>query len=167
MDNCASCDAKLTPDIQWCPQCYSPVGPPRPGAPGSAIPRTPQVAASQGQAAAGQGPSGTPTGLPPGQAPLPVWAQGSIRGIAPQPLHEAPKYSRVKGGETSFGFVGRLMLSIGVVIVAILGYPAIIGNVGVPMSWSTFEMYVPAAVLVSSIVILRVWRPSRVDSRHP
>ena len=164
MDTCASCDTKLTPDIEWCPQCYAPVGPPRPGAPGSAIPRSQQTAASSVQV---QGSAGPSNGLPPGQAPLPVWAQGSIRGMAPTALHEAPKYSRVKGGETSFGFMGRLMLSIGVVIVALVGYPAIIGNVGVPMTWGTFEIYLPAAVLVSSIVILRIWRPSRVDSRHP
>jgi len=159
MDNCASCDATMTPDIDWCPQCYTPVGPRRPGMPGAArvaIPQ-PQAAAAPGQGA---------TGLPPGQAPLPIWAQGSIRGHLGPDVSEPAKYSRLKGGETSFGFPGRMLLSIGVVILALCGYPAIMGNIGFPMTWSSFEIYIPGAVLVCGLVMLKVWKPARVDSRH-
>ena len=160
MDNCAACDAKLTPDIKWCPQCYTPVGPPRPGAPGVPMASAPAASAAPGA------PAGTTTGLPPGQAPLPVWAQGSIRGHLAPHLPEPAKYSRIKGGETSFGFVGRLMLSIGVLVLGAIGYPAIMGNVGMPMTWSSFEIYLPGAILVCGLVMLKVWKPARVDSRH-
>jgi len=161
MDNCASCDATLTDEIDWCPQCYTPKGAPRPGMPGVRIAAPPQAT---GQPAPGA--AGSPTGLPPGQAPLPVWAQGSIRGHLGPHVPEPAKYSRVKGGETSFGFLGRLMLSIGVVILGALGYPAIMGNVGAPMTWSSFEIYLPGAILVCGLVMLKVWKPARVDSRH-
>jgi len=32
MDSCAACGAPLAPDLQWCPQCYTPV-PARPAGP--------------------------------------------------------------------------------------------------------------------------------------
>ena len=164
MDNCGSCDAKLTPDIQWCPQCYTPVGPPRPGAPG--VPMTPAPQAVSGPSGSAPAPGAAASGLPPGQAPLPVWAQGSIRGHLAPALPEPAKFSRVKGGETSFGFFGRMMLSIGVVILGLCGYPAIMGNVGMPMSWTSFEIYLPGFLLVGGLVMLKVWKPARIDSRH-
>ena len=169
MDNCRSCDAKLTPDIQWCPQCYTPVGPPVPGAPGVARAPAPQAAAAApgtgGSTPAGQPVAGHP-GLPPGQAPLPVWAQGSIRGHLGPDVHEPAVYSRLKGGETSFGFTGRLVLSIIVLILGLCGYPAIMGNIGMPMTWGSFEIYLPGMLLVAGLVMLKVWKPARIDSRH-
>ena len=169
MDNCRSCDAKLTPGIQWCPQCYTPAGPPVPGAPGVArTPAQPPTAAPSGSA--GQAPAGrlatAQSNLPPGQSPLPVWAQGSIRGHLGPDVHEPAVYSRLKGGETSFGFFGRMMLSILVVILGLCGYPAIMGNIGMPMSWGSFELYLPAFFLVGGLVMLKVWKPARIDSRH-
>jgi len=166
MDNCRACDAKMTPDIQWCPQCYTPVGPPVPGAPGVARTPASQTVATAPGTAGQSGRPAAPTGLPPGQAPLPVWAQGSIRSHLGPGIHEPAVYSRLKGGETSFGFAGRLVLSIIVVILGLCGYPAIMGNIGMPMTWSTFEIYLPGMILVAGLVMLKVWKPARIDSRH-
>jgi hypothetical protein len=74
--------------------------------------------------------------------------------------------SRTKAGEISFGWMGRTMLSIGVVILSLIGYLLVAGWIGISPSWSSFEMYLPVAFTIGGAMLWAVWRPSRVDSRH-
>ena len=74
--------------------------------------------------------------------------------------------SRTKPGEISFGWMGRTMLSIGVVILSLIGYLIVAGWIGISPSWSSCEMYLPVAFTIGGAMLWAVWRPSRVDSRH-
>jgi hypothetical protein len=126
MENCRSCNARLTPGIDWCPQCYIPT-----------------AAATAGAA-----------------RPL------TARQLPPELLLPAPTYSRMKGGETSFGWVGRTVLSIGVLILGVIGYFVVVGNTGISISWHSFELYLPVFFTVGGAMLWVVWRPARIDSRR-
>ena len=139
MDNCRHCDAKLTPGIDWCSQCYTRTGPPQPGLPQAAPPGAPATAPSA------TGP------LLPREMPADMLIQ---------------RYSRTKGGETSFGWMGRSMLSVGVFILGVIAYFLAAGNLGFEPGWTSFEMYLPVFFIVGGGVLWVVWRPSRIDSRH-
>lgn len=157
MDNCRSCDAKLSPDIDWCPQCYARTGPSQPGmsqassAPAQAS--TPAVAGSFGAVATAQ--NGGSEQLAPRELPVDAL------------MHQFMTHqSRTKAGETSFGWMGRATLSVGVFILGVVGYFVVIGNLGITPGWSSFEMYLPVFFTVGGAMLWGVWRPSRVDSRH-
>jgi uncharacterized membrane protein len=145
MDNCRSCDAKLSENIDWCPQCYARVGAPQPGVPGSAPAAGAPAAASLGASQP----------LLPREMPTDALMRQFVN-------HQ----SRTKAGETSFGWMGRTMLSIGVLILCLIGYFIIAGWIGIAPSWSSFQMYIPVALTVGGGMLWAVWRPSRVDSRH-
>jgi hypothetical protein len=138
MDNCRHCNAKLSPGMDWCPQCYTRTGPPQPGLPQAAPPgaavKLPTTA------------SFLPTSLPPDM--------------------QIQRLSRTKAGELSFGWMGRTMMSIGVLILGVIAYFALAGNIGFVPGWKSFEMYLPVFFVVGGALIYAVWRPSRVDSRH-
>jgi hypothetical protein len=145
MENCRSCNARLTPGIDWCPQCYTRTGPPQPGMPQIGTPhlqgRVPGAAATTSQ-------------------PL------TARELPPDLLTQMPTYSRMKGGETSFGWVGRTVLSIGVFILGVIGYFVVVGNTGIAISWHSFELYLPVFFTVGGAMLWAVWRPARIDSRR-
>ena len=144
MENCRSCNARLTPGIDWCPQCYTRTGPPPPGRARTGMPN-PQV----GVSAAASSPS----------RPF------AARELPPELLMPMPRYSRVKGGETSFGWVGRTLLSIGVFILGVIGYFVVVGNIGLTPGWHSFELYLPVFVAFGGAMLWIVWRPARIDSR--
>ena len=139
MDNCRHCDAKLTQGMDWCPQCYTRTGPSQPG-----LPQAPPLGAPA-QTTAVSSP------LLPRELPLDMQIQ---------------RLSRTKAGELSFGWMGRTMLSIGVLILGVIGYFVAAGNIGFMPGWTTFEMYLPVFFVVGGALLYAVWRPSRVDSRH-
>ena len=142
MENCRSCNAKLTPGMDWCPQCYTRLGTPQPG-----LPQSPA--------------HGSPAAVPAG-ASMPLLP----RELPPDLLMQMPKYSRTKGGETSFGVVGRAMLSVGVFILGVVGYFVIMGNIGMSPGWKSFELDSPAFLTIGGAMLWAVWRPARIDSRH-
>jgi hypothetical protein len=157
MDNCRSCDAKLSPDIDWCPQCYTRTGPSQPGmpqaAPAPAQASASAVAGSIGAVTTAQNSRSEP--LAPRELPVDAL------------MHQFMNHqSRTKAGETSFGWMGRAMLSVGVFILGVIGYFVVIGNIGITPGWSSFEMYLPVFFTVGGAMLWGVWRPSRVDSRH-
>jgi hypothetical protein len=149
MDNCRSCDAKLSPDIDWCPQCYTRTGPFQPA-------MTPAPA-----------PATATTVAPPA-------SRGAMQPLLPREMptdllihqFQTGHHSRTKAGEVSFGWMGRTMLSIGVFILGVIGYFVVIGNIGITPGWKSFEMYLPVFFIVGGAMLWGVWRPSRVDSRH-
>jgi hypothetical protein len=89
----------------------------------------------------------------------------AARGLPPELLMPMPTYSRVKGGETSFGWVGRTLLSIGVFILGVIGYFAVMGNIGLTPGWHSFELYLPVFLVFGGAMLWIVWRPGRIDSR--
>jgi hypothetical protein len=147
MDNCRSCDAKLSPDIDWCPQCYTRTGLSQPAMTQAAAPVTATAVAPPASMGATQP-------LLPRELPADLLLQ--------MPGH----HSRTKAGEISFGWMGRAMLSVGVFILGVIGYFVVIGNLGITPGWSSFEMYLPVFFTVGGAMLWGVWRPSRVDSRH-
>src|SRR5262245_706891 len=142
MDNCRSCDAKLSQDIDWCPQCYARVGPPQPGSP-VAVPS----------------PAPAPGSLGASQPLLP-------RELPVDALMHTAVHSRTKAGEISFGWVGRTMLSIGVFFLGVIGYFVVVGNIGITPGWSSLERALPVFFAVGGAALWAVWRPARVASRH-
>jgi hypothetical protein len=108
-------------------------------------------------------------GMPQPQGLVPVAATASrpltTRELPPDLLTQ-PTYSRMKGGETSFGWVGRTVLSIGVFILGVIGYFVVVGNTGITISWHSFELYLPVFLTVGGAMLWAVWRPARVDSRR-
>ena len=147
MENCRSCDAKLSPDIDWCPQCYTRTGP-------SPQAMTQAPAPATATAVAPQASLGATQPLLPRELPADLLLQ--------MPAH----HSRTKAGEVSFGWMGRTMLSIGVFILGVIGYFVVVGNIGITPGWKSFEMYLPVFFTVGGAMLWGVWRPSRVDSRH-
>lgn len=140
METCGACGANLSGDIDWCPRCYAP-----------ARGRT------GGPAAAAPGPAG---GLEPAPA-QPLFIPSGRVGFAPPPPEEPVHHSRWRAGPTSFGPVGRLLLSVGVLVLGVLAYVLILVNVGIPPSPSSglvfAIVYTPVAVWMWS----RIWRPER------
>ena len=139
MDACRHCNAKLTPGMDWCPQCYTRTGP------------------SQ---------AGLPQAPPPGAPAQTTAVTSSLLPREMPPDMLIHRYSRTKAGELSFGWMGRTMLSIGVFVLGVLGYFIAAGNLGFEPGWTSFELYLPVFFIVGGAMLWAVWRPSRVDSRH-
>lgn len=152
METCKACGAALSPDIDWCPQCYLPKrgGPARqPGGPMTGV----RVA---------------PGGVPAGPAtPGPVTPGPAIPGhpgFVPRPeAHEPVQYSRWRAGPTSFGPLGRSLLSIGVVVLGVLGYFALLGNIGITPSVTSELLYALGYTPIAVWLWFRIWRPQRVQ----
>jgi hypothetical protein len=78
-----------------------------------------------------------------------------------------PTFSRWKAGPTSFGPTGRMLLSIGVLIAAVIGYPLVRGGilaaVGFDVPGNGFMLlYAGLALPTATYVLTRVWRPVRI-----
>ncbi|HEY1330584.1 MAG TPA: hypothetical protein VGH10_03820 [Actinomycetota bacterium] len=132
METCSACGARLAPEAEWCNQCYTRVGAARPA----------------------------PAGVPP-LAPVTPPSVGRL-GWAPPPPPEVPVFSRMKAGPTSFGVGGRTLLTIGVLILDVLGYFALLGNIGLPPDAKSAIAYFALSPLVVIPVLMRVWRRSRI-----
>lgn len=150
MDTCTSCGATLGPGADWCTLCYARV---RPGP--SDVPMGPASAVMPGvsQASVGQGSAPAPAA-----PPVPA---GRL-GWTPEAPEHVPEYSRLKAGPNSFGVIGRTMLSIGLLIGLVVGYFALIGNVGITPDWHSAALYTAASPVVAIPVLYRIWRPSRI-----
>jgi hypothetical protein len=95
-------------------------------------------------------------------------ALAGIRGPRPaQRLHEAT-YSRWRGGATSFGPLGRIVMTIGVLLGLAIGYPLarglIFATVGMDVPGTGFLlMYAAIAAVAGAWLLSRVWRKARVS----
>lgn len=137
MDACAACGARLAPDLVWCPQCLAPTGRP----------------------AAAAGVTGV---VPTGDSPL--WVRTQMRDRGPA---TPATYSRFRAGPTSFGALGRAMMSLGVLVGAVVGYPMtrglILASIGFDVPGKPFMIgYTVAAVIVSIYLLARIWRRARI-----
>jgi hypothetical protein len=90
------------------------------------------------------------------------------RDSAPPTLEAAPVYSRWRGGPTSFGPGGRVMLSIGILIGMAVGYPMVRGGilavVGFDIPGRGFMLlYTGLAIPTATFLLLKVWRLARIS----
>ena len=129
---CRRCGARLWPDVMWCTQCYEPVR--------QLTPRDRQ--------------------LPPIrdiEEPPPWVRRSPLRGPK-----ETPVYSRWRAGPTTFGPVGRILITIVVLVFFPSGGYAGFGSaMGPLLLW-----YLLGYTLVATVVLRSVWRKERVyDNR--
>jgi hypothetical protein len=95
----------------------------------------------------------------------PLWIRSNVG--RPARAEVAPEFSRWRGGATSFGPIGRSLLTLGVLMLLVVGYPMLRGLVftvlGVDVPGSGFIlMYVCVAIPAGAYLLSRVWKRERV-----
>ena len=109
MRTCPSCGARVADDLAWCNQCYA---------------ELPAAQAPTAKAPAAKAPAAAAAIADPADAQRPLWVRSNIG----QPdVKIAPEFSRWRGGATSFGPIGRILLTLGVIVMLIVGYPLLRG----------------------------------------
>lgn len=107
---------------------------------------------------------GAPAEAPPaGAVPLAMRLR-----VRPPSLEAPPEFSRWRGGPTSFGPVGRVLLTLAVLALLAIGYPMLRGlmlaGVGFDVPGTGFAiMYSIVAVPAGAYMLLRVWKRERVS----
>ena len=140
MRTCPSCGAHVVDDLEWCNQCYS------------ALP------------AVQEQPTTTVLDAPD-NANRPLWVRSNMG----QPeVKITPEFSRWRGGATSFGPVGRALLTLGVIVMLIVGYPLLrgliyaVGGMDIP-GVGLVVLYACAAIPGGVYMLNRVWKPERIS----
>ena len=103
----------------------------------------------------------------PDDVPLddrPLWIRSGT--TAPR-LETHTEFSRWRGGATSFGPIGRILLTVGVILLLLIGYPLLRGLVysfaGTDIPGTGFViLYVCAAIPCGIYMLSRVWKRERV-----
>jgi hypothetical protein len=138
MRTCPTCGAHVVEDLEWCNQCYSAL---------TAAPPPAEALVVE-----------TP-------AERPLW----IRSNVGQPdVKIAPEFSRWRGGATSFGPIGRVMLTLGVIVMLIVGYPLLrgliyaVGGMDIPGT-GLVVLYACVALPGGAYMLNRVWKPERIS----
>ena len=110
------------------------------------------------------------TSLARAEEHAPEGVTGSLAARRPPPRQDAhtPTYSRFRGSPTSFGPVGRAILSLLTVVGLVIGYPMMRGlmvaTVGVDVPGRGFvAMYATIAVTAGLYLLSRIWKPTRVS----
>ncbi|MGZ5297410.1 MAG: hypothetical protein ACXWYT_10790 [Actinomycetota bacterium] len=140
MRTCPSCGAHVADDLEWCNQCYS------------ALPAVPAPAA-------------TVEVEVPAEAERPLWVRSNIG----QPdVKIAPEFSRWRGGATSFGPFGRVLLTLGVLMMLIVGYPLLRGLIYTVIGMDVpgaglVVLYTCAALPAGAYLLSRVWKRERIN----
>ena len=139
MQTCPTCGARVVNDLEWCNQCYS---------------KLPSAASPEMTAAI----------VAPPEVQRPLWVRSNIG----QPeVKTAQEFSRWRGGATSFGPVGRILLTLGVLVMLIVGYPLLrglvyaVGGMDVP-GVGFILMYACAALPAGAYMLIRVWKRERI-----
>jgi hypothetical protein len=139
MRTCPSCGARVANDLEWCNQCYS----------ASSAVQTPAASAVVDA---------------PADPQRPLWVRSNIG----QPdVKIAPEFSRWRGGPTSFGPVGRILLTLGVIVMLIVGYPLLrgliyaVGGMDIPGA-GLVVLYTCVALPGGAYMLNRVWKPERI-----
>ena len=85
--------------------------------------------------------------------------------IAPKAPTIEASYSRWKAGPDSFGPVGRVLLTLCVAVLLVIGFGAVYGNAfvgtGIPM-WAAIAMYSTVGVPAALWMLGRVWKRTRI-----
>lgn len=94
----------------------------------------------------------------------PLW----LRSNSPNPrIEQATEFSRWRSGPTSFGLFGRVMLTLGVLVLLVVGYPLLRGlmvaSVGFDVPGTGFViMYVCVGIPAGTYLLSRVWKRERI-----
>lgn len=98
-------------------------------------------------------------------AERPLWVRSNVG----QPdVKIAPEFSRWRGGATSFGPIGRVLLTLGVIVMLIVGYPLLRGlifsiiGLDIP-GFGLVVLYTCAALPAGAYVLNRVWKRERIS----
>lgn len=136
--DCSNCGGSLSAGLAWCPRCYTPVlgAIVRP-----AVPERDEY--------------------PDDLRIEPAWT--SWRMPKPDPAHE-PVYSRWHGSETTFGLVGRVGITVGMIAAAVVAIPILLNfadDAGRPAY--AFVMFWGAVLVAAAVLVLtQVWRRGRI-----
>ena len=110
------------------------------------------------------------TSRAPTEEHAPEGVTGALAARRPPPREEAhiPTYSRFRGSPTSFGPVGRAILSLLTVMGLVIGYPMMRGlmvaTVGFDVPGRGFvAMYATIAITAGLYLLSRIWKPTRVS----
>lgn len=105
------------------------------------------------------------TGASIAPAERPLWVRSNVG----QPdVKIEPEFSRWRGGATSFEPVGRVVLTLGVIVMLIVGYPLLrgliysVGGVDIP-GVGLVVLYACAALPAGAYMLSRVWKRERVN----
>ena len=100
----------------------------------------------------------------PPEAERPLWVRSNI---GPPPLKMTHTFSRWRGGATSFGPIGRLLLTLAVFVLLVVGYPILrglvfaVGGMDIP-GMGFIIMYLFVAVPGGAYLLSRVWKRERI-----
>jgi len=108
-----------------------------------------------------------PTGRPAAAAETddaPMWMRTQRR---ERVSFDEATYSRFRAGPTSFGALGRAIMSLGILVGAVVGYPMtrgfILANIGFDVPGKSFMVgYAVVAGAVSIFLLARIWRRARI-----
>ena len=94
----------------------------------------------------------------------PLWLRSNAPGVR---IEQATEFSRWRKGPTSFGPVGRVLLTFGVFVLRVVGYPLLRGlmvaSVGFDVPGTGFViMYVCVAIPSGVYLLNRVWKRDRI-----
>jgi hypothetical protein len=98
------------------------------------------------------------------QGATPLWVRTQMRDREPP---AKAVYSRWRAGPTSLGLLGRVLLSICVLVGSVVGYPLARGGIlaaaGFDIPGKGFQvMYAVVAAIISLFLLARIWRRARV-----
>ena len=94
----------------------------------------------------------------------PLWVRS---GTNERRLETHTEFSRWRGGATSFGPIGRTLLTLGVIVMLIIGYPLLrgliyaVGGVDIP-GVGLIGLYACAALPAGAYMLSRVWKRERI-----
>jgi hypothetical protein len=130
METCSTCGATLSPDLEWCGRCLTPVA------------RSAEDRHDQGA----------------------LWVRTQRREHVG---FEGAQFSRWRAGPTSFGPIGRAVLTALVLMGCVIGYPlargGMVAAVGMDVPGKPFLVgYATVAGVAAVYLIFRIWKRARV-----
>jgi hypothetical protein len=95
----------------------------------------------------------------------PLWTRAHIGN---PPVKIEPEFSRWRGGATSFGPIGRALLTLGVIALVIVGYPILRGLIFAAIGMDVpgnglIILYAAAAIPGAAYLLARVWKRERIS----
>jgi len=138
MRTCPSCGAHVADDLEWCNQCYAAL-------PAVEAPAIPADSPAEGE--------------------RPLWTRAHIGN---PPVKIEPEFSRWRGGATSFGPIGRSFLTLGVIVLLVVGYPILRGLIFTVIGMDVpgnglIVLYAAAAIPGAAYLLARVWKRERIS----
>jgi len=106
----------------------------------------------------------TPAHTVAAEGERPLWTRAHIGN---PPVKIEPEFSRWRGGATSFGPFGRALLTLGVIVMLIVGYPILRGLIftviGMDTGSGLIFLYAVAAIPGAVYLLARVWKRERIN----